>query len=78
MRLSRAVLARLAAHVGRPDYDPATVRAGIVHLGLGAFHRAHQAAYTDRVLARDPTWGIVGVSLRDPATRDALAPQDSL
>lgn len=78
MRLSRATLAQLPAQVARPDYDPTCVSAGIVHLGLGAFHRAHQAAYTDRVLAVDPTWGIIGVSLRDPATRDALAPQDHL
>ena len=61
-----------------PDYDRAGVSVGIVHLGLGNFHRAHQAIYTDDVLAADPSWGIAGVSLRAPDTRDALAPQDGL
>jgi fructuronate reductase len=51
---------------------------GIVHLGIGAFHRAHMAAYIDSILATDPGWGILGASLRRPDTRDALAPQDFL
>ena len=54
------------------------VTTGIVHLGVGAFHRAHQAVYTDDVLARDPSWGIVAASLRSPDTYDALEPQDGL
>jgi fructuronate reductase len=63
----------------RPRYDRARVTAGIVHLGIGAFHRAHQAVYTDAVLAAgDRRWGIVGASLRSTDTRDALAPQDHL
>lgn len=78
MRLSRQTLAQLPDAIGRPDYDPATVTVGIVHLGIGAFHRAHQAAFTDAVLAEDTNWGICGVSLRSPETRDALAPQDGL
>jgi fructuronate reductase len=49
--LALASLARLPAGVARPAFDPRTVRVGIVHLGLGAFHRAHQAMYTDAVLA---------------------------
>ena len=53
-------------------------RVGIVHLGLGAFHRAHQAIYTDGVLARDPRWGICGVSLKTPHATRALAAQDGL
>jgi fructuronate reductase len=55
-----------------------TVTTGIVHLGVCAFHRAHQAVYTDDILAQDPSWGIVAASLRNPDTYDALAPQDSL
>lgn len=78
MRLSRATLDRLPKTVERPAYDPARLSTGIVHLGIGAFHRAHQAVYTDAVLAEDPSWGILGVSLRSPDTRDALAPQDWL
>ncbi len=50
----------------------------MLHLGIGAFHRAHVAAYVDDILAFDPQWGIVGASLRRPDTRDALAPQDFL
>src|SRR5690606_8520442 len=48
------------------------------HLGIGAFHRAHMAVYVDDLLAEDPSWGIVGASLRRPDTKDALAPQDGL
>lgn len=59
-------------------YDRARVTPGIVHIGIGAFHRAHMAAYIDQILAADPSWGIVGASLRRPDTRAALAPQDFL
>jgi fructuronate reductase len=53
---------------------------GIVHLGIGAFHRAHQATFSDSLLALDPAerCSIVGVSLRSHAVRDALEPQDYL
>ncbi len=78
MRLSRSTLDRLPTTVDRPAYDPAAITTGIVHLGIGAFHRAHQAVYTDAVLADDPSWGILGVSLRSTDTRDALMPQDGL
>ncbi len=62
----------------RPDYDIGAVGVGIVHLGLGAFHRAHQAVYTDAILHRHPGWGICGVSLKTPRAIAALAPQDGL
>ncbi len=75
--LSNATLG--AAKAVRPAYDRSAVTAGIVHLGVGAFHRAHQAVYVDECLAAGETgWGITAVSLRSPATRDALAPQDGL
>ncbi len=77
-RLSNASLPRLPAGIARPAYDRAGVTTGIVHLGIGAFHRAHQAVYTDGVLGRDPSWGITAASLRSPDTRDALNPQDGL
>ncbi|HEY0029037.1 MAG TPA: mannitol dehydrogenase family protein [Allosphingosinicella sp.] len=48
---------------------------GIVHFGPGAFHRAHQADYIDRLLEHDPRWGIAGVSLRSPGTVEALKRQ---
>ncbi|PJR16060.1 mannitol dehydrogenase [Sinorhizobium meliloti] len=78
MRLSRKTIDRLPHTVKRPDYDLGPVTVGIVHLGIGAFHRAHQAAYTDALLSDNPSWGICGVSLRSPETRDALQPQDGL
>jgi fructuronate reductase len=62
----------------RLPYDRSSVTPGIVHLGIGAFHRAHMAAYVDDLLRTDPSWGIVGASLRRPDTRNALAPQDFL
>lgn len=60
-------------------FDPAAHGAGIVHLGLGAFHKAHQAAYTDAALTADGgDWRIIGVSLRSTEVAEALAPQDGL
>lgn len=63
----------------KPLYDRDGVSAGIVHFGIGNFHRAHQAVYVDDLLASGAKqWGITGVSLRSPSTRDALKPQDYL
>jgi fructuronate reductase len=76
--LSLDSLSALPPAVARPSYDPAVVRVGIVHLGLGAFHRAHEAVYTDGILARDPRWGICGVSLKTARSTAALGEQDGL
>lgn len=51
-RLSNAETGMLPPDVKRPDYDRSHVTAGVVHIGIGAFHRAHQAVYFDDVLAR--------------------------
>lgn len=78
-RLHPQHLATLPTEVTRPTYDRQRLQNGIVHLGLGAFMRAHLAAATEAALAAgDLRWGIVGVSLRQPDTRDALEPQDGL
>ncbi len=78
-RLSLRALASLPSSVARPPYDIASVKPGIVHLGVGAFHRAHQAVMTEFVLASgDTDWGIIAASLRSADTRDALSPQDGL
>jgi fructuronate reductase len=69
---------RATASVALPRFDRAAIRPGVVHLGPGAFHRAHQAPAFDAILGADPRWGITGVSLHSPAARDALAPQDGL
>ncbi|WP_392667127.1 mannitol dehydrogenase family protein [Streptomyces sp. LN785] len=77
-RLSRKTLGALPPK-GRPAIDPDTLRPRIVHLGIGAFHRAHQAAYTETAEARHSAgWGIVGVSQRSRTVVDALRPQDGL
>ena len=59
-------------------YDRAATTIGIVHFGPGAFFRAHQAAYIDDLLARDPRWAISAVALKTQGVRDALAPQGGL
>ncbi|PPT49615.1 mannitol dehydrogenase family protein [Xanthomonas arboricola] len=76
--LSIAILAHLPTTVLTPSYDPKQTIIGIVHLGAGAFHRAHQAVYIDDLLAQDPSWAICTVSLHSPSVRDALRPQDGL
>jgi len=77
-RLSLATLER-AKTVRRPLYDPRRLGTGILHLGVGAFHRAHQAVFTEDALeAAGGAWGIVGVSLRRPDAALALGPQDGL
>ena len=73
------MLGRLPVAIGRPAYDRARIAAGVAHIGVGAFHRAHQAAWFDELLAlSDPRWGIQGVSLRSPTAEQTLAPQDGL
>src|SRR3954470_5961166 len=77
--LSPATLAIAKAGTQRPAYDRGRLRAGIVHLGLGAFVRAHQALYTEDLLAAEPgDWGMTGVSLQRPDQRDRLMPQGGL
>ena len=74
-RLSAA--STLPQGVSAPGYVPEDHGCGIVHLGLGAFHRAHQAVYTDDALALDGgDWRIIGVSLRSTTAVQELAPQD--
>jgi fructuronate reductase len=76
--LNEANLRELPPGIAVPRYDRSATRIGIVHLGPGAFHRAHQASYVDALLHTDPRWAISAVSLRSPGLRDALAPQDGL
>lgn len=77
--LSHSTLSRLPSHVRKPGIDLSRLETGIVHLGVGAFHRAHQAVYTDDVIqSGDMRWGTIGASLRAADTRDALRPQDWL
>lgn len=82
--LSEATLRQLGPEIAVPGYDRKALRAGIVHFGVGNFHRTHQAIYIDACLHRpgQEAWGIVGVGLTDgPAARAkaaAYAAQDCL
>ncbi len=69
----------LAGRGSAPAYDRRTaVDPDIVHFGPGAFHRAHQAWFVEKLLAHDRRWGISAVSLRSSDVRDALTPQQNL
>ena len=79
--LSDAALPEIAARgIAVPDYDRSRLRPRIVHVGVGGFHRAHLALYTDRVAAGGGDWGIVGLGLleHDARIAEALAAQDHL
>lgn len=79
MRLSPETIDQLATDVERFTYDRSAQAIGIVHLGLGAFHRAHQAWYTDRAMeGGDRDWAIAGVSLRSRRAPCELMPQAGL
>ncbi len=79
MKLSSATLGQISCDIAKPGYDRAAHGVGIVHLGIGAFHRAHQAVYIDDVLAREGgDWRILGVSLRSGKVRSQLGLQDGL
>lgn len=80
--LSQATLADLDPRVARPSYDRSQVTPGIVHFGVGGFHRAHQAMYLDRLMneGEDLDWGIIGVGAlpHDRRIVDVLNAQDGL
>ena len=82
-QLERTALPDLPSSIGRPLFDPAAVTPGIVHLGLGGFHRAHMARYTHSLMDQRPDmleWGILGAGLMpdDRRMQESLAPQDNL
>jgi fructuronate reductase/mannitol 2-dehydrogenase len=77
--LSDQTVLSLDKRVGVPTFDRRALRPGVVHIGVGGFHRAHQAVYLDDLARRgDTAWGEIGVGLRSPAVRDALVAQDCL
>jgi mannitol 2-dehydrogenase len=81
-RLSNSVLHELPPTVVRPNYDRTKLTAGILHFGVGAFHRSHQALTIDRLMEQGKAqdWAIIGVGLlpSDSRMRDALITQDCL
>jgi mannitol 2-dehydrogenase len=80
--LSTRTLSEIDERVARPQYDRGQVTTGIVHFGVGAFHRSHEAMYLDRLMnaGKALDWGICGVGVlpSDAAMRDAMAAQDCL
>ncbi|MEO8828189.1 mannitol dehydrogenase family protein [Lapillicoccus sp.] len=81
-QLTQETLESLPDGVGRPAYDRSDVIPGIVHFGVGGFHRAHEAMYVDALMNRGEglDWGIVGVGTMpaDARMRDVLQAQDGL
>ncbi|NYJ12664.1 mannitol 2-dehydrogenase [Rhizobium leguminosarum] len=81
-KLSLATLSLAARTAAVPGYDRASLKAGIVHFGVGNFHRAHQAVYLDDLFnsGADHDWAIVGAGVlpSDAAMREKLAAQDFL
>jgi len=78
-RLSPALLDRLQPDVRKPAYDRAALRPGIAHIGVGAFHRCHQAEYTDDLLEQHfDRWGLIGINIRPPSLADTLGRQAGL
>jgi len=81
-RLSSDALTGLDPRVTVPDYDRSAITPGIAHIGVGGFHRAHQACYLDSLLQQGlaQDWGLIGIGLlpHDQGMCDALAGQDHL
>src|SRR6187551_677067 len=77
-RLSEASLHAARSGTILPTYDRGATRIGIVHIGPGAFHRAHQAYYLDTLLHSDKRWAISALSLKSTTLRDALKEQQGL
>jgi len=82
MKLTQQNLPEITKNVPGPTYDRRQLKTGIVHIGVGGFHRAHQAYYVHQLLEQRPTlpWAITGVGLRegDRAMNDALQQQNGL
>ena len=78
-KLSRSTLSQVSESVTTPGYTPKPTETGVLHLGLGAFHRAHQAMVFDQLLREgDSRWGIHGVGMTQPGLVNKLRAQDGL
>lgn len=82
MKLDNAHLGQIAAPVATPNYDRSTLTAGIIHFGVGGFHRGHQAMYLDALMneGRAKEWAICGMGVMPPDAhmRDVLKASDGL
>lgn len=81
-RLRQSSLSTLPSHIEIPQYDASKVTTGIVHIGVGGFHRSHEAMYVNNYMNQtgDLSWGICGIGLRDADKKmqDTLVSQDYL
>jgi mannitol 2-dehydrogenase len=82
IKLNQSALKDLPASISLPTYDRSAISPGILHIGVGNFHRAHQASYLDRLfnLGLDHDWGLIGAGIKpyDAAMRSTLQQQDWL
>jgi len=82
LKLNNNNLSKLSKKIIKPTYDRSLIRTGILHFGLGNFHRSHQAYYVDQLLDKGIgyDWGICGVSLlpQDKQNIDSLKSQNGL
>ena len=82
LSLNNSTLSSFPTSISVPRYNRQSLKAGIVHVGVGGFHRSHQAFYTDNYINHtgDLSWGICGIGLRetDRAIKQSLAAQDYL
>lgn len=82
LQLNQENLQQLSEEIARPEYERSRMKAGIVHVGVGGFHRSHEACYTDGLMKTGDAleWGICGVGLREPDRKIAtvLKKQDFL
>src|ERR1700744_245266 len=78
--LSNDTLRLHSQRINVPTYDRSTLQRGVVHIGAGNFHRAHQAVYFDDLACAgiSKQWGVTGVSLRSRDVKDVLSAQDGL
>jgi mannitol-1-phosphate/altronate dehydrogenase len=77
--VNRELLDTTGARIELPRYNPDHLTPAVVHLGVGSFHRAHQAVYFDELAARGDTgWGVVGVGIERPQLGEVLSAQDNL
>lgn len=81
-QLNQSNLANLPSHIDIPNFDRSKLTAGIVHIGVGGFHRAHQAMYINELLKTPGSeqWAICGIGLleNNRSLRDILVKQDYL
>ena len=82
IQLSQENLSEIGSRIHVPNYKRTSLKTGIVHIGVGGFHRAHQAYYLHQLKQqdKDSDWNICGIGLREPDSNlhDIFKKQDHL